>query len=174
MSWSRHQFRGAQIPVYQEFSAENSDKNKPILREDTIYFELSWLGGIWVDKVGYELTRASVPRCINTSISEFTAENSDENNKPILQEGTIYLGPIDLVGYELTRAWVPRCINTGVSEFSAENSDENKPILREDTIYLWLSWLSRVRVDQGQQETLYVHLSWKDVCLKRTIEWLNK
>ena len=47
------------------------------------------------------------------------------------------------------RASVPWCINTCKSEFSAENSDENKPTLREGTIYLGPSWLSREWADQG-------------------------
>ena len=51
---------------------------------------------------------------------------------------------VDSVGNVLTRA----SVNTGISKFSVENSDEKKLILWEGMIYLGLSWLVRVCVDQ--------------------------
>ena len=46
MSWPGHQL----IPVYQDFSAENSDEKKQILRVGTIYLGPSWLCRVRVDQ----------------------------------------------------------------------------------------------------------------------------
>ena len=72
----------------------------------------------------YELTRASVPWCINTNISVFWGKSAE--NKLNLHEVTIYL---------LTRASVLWCINTGILEFSVKNSAENNRQLFKPKIF---------------------------------------
>ena len=64
----------------------------------------------WLEKVLFSYIirsnfRASVPGCINTCKSEFSAENSDEN-KPTLREGMTYFGPS-----WLGREWVDQGIS---------------------------------------------------------------
>ena len=85
--------------------------------------------------------KASFPWCINSGIS-----NSAEN-KPIVWEGTIYLGPRRL---DMVR--VDKDISSLVHKYRYigvfwRKSAENKPILRERTIYLGQSWLGMVLVD---------------------------
>ena len=103
----------------------------------------NWLEKVLFSYIIHSNFRASVPWCINTCKSEFSAENSDEN-RPTCGRVRPSLGRVDSVGNDLTRA----SVNTGISKFSVENSDEKKPLLWEGTIYLGPSLLGRVCIDQ--------------------------